>query len=92
MIRLGLRGTTSFSFKPLRISLLLGFMVSGVAFLLSINTVVAYFQGRTVPGWASLMLTVMFLGGIQLLVIGLLGEYIASLFIENKETTPLPDL
>ena len=44
----------------------------------------AYFKGNTVPGWASLIIAIMFLGGTQLLAIGLLGEYIASLFIEIK--------
>jgi polyisoprenyl-phosphate glycosyltransferase len=84
MIKLGLRGATSFSFKPLRISLMLGGFVSLISFLLLIMTVVAYFQGKTVPGWASIMTVVTFMGGIQLLVIGLMGEYIASLFRESK--------
>jgi dolichol-phosphate mannosyltransferase len=84
MVRLGLKGTTSFSFKPLRISLLIGTIVSLISFLLLIITVVNYFLGKTVPGWASLMTAVTFMGGIQLLVIGLMGEYIASLFRESK--------
>ncbi len=84
MVRLGLRGTTSFSFKPLRISLFIGTLVSFISFLLLIFVVVSYFQGKTVPGWASLMTVVTFMGGIQLLVIGLMGEYIASLFRESK--------
>jgi polyisoprenyl-phosphate glycosyltransferase len=84
MIKLGLRGTTSFSFKPLRISLMLGTFVSFVSFVLLVMTIVAYFQGKTVPGWASIMTAVTFMGGIQLLVIGLMGEYIASLFRESK--------
>lgn len=85
MMRLALRGTTSFSFKPLRISFLIGTLVSLVSFLLLIMSVVAYFRGKTVPGWASLMTAVTFMGGIQLLVIGLMGEYIASLFRESKK-------
>lgn len=85
MVRLGLKGTTSFSFKPLRISLLIGTIVSLISFLLLIITIVNYFQGKTVPGWASLMTAVTFMGGIQLLVIGLMGEYIASLFRESKK-------
>ena len=81
MMKLALRGTTSFSFKPLRISLLIGTLVSLISFGLLLITVISYFQGKTVPGWASLMTVVTFMGGIQLLVIGLMGEYIASLFI-----------
>lgn len=85
MIRLGLRGTTSFSFKPLRISLFIGTFVSLISFLLLIMSVVAYYQGKTVPGWTSLMTVVTFMGGIQLLVIGLMGEYVVSLFRESKK-------
>lgn len=84
MMKLALRGTTSFSFKPLRISLLIGTIVSLISFGLLTMTVISYFQGKTVPGWASLMTVVTFMGGIQLLVIGLMGEYIASLFRESK--------
>jgi hypothetical protein len=46
---------------------------------------VVYYQGRTVPGWASIIIAMMLLGGTQLLAIGLLGEYIAGLFIEAKK-------
>ncbi|MEJ8843058.1 glycosyltransferase family 2 protein [Lacibacter sp. H375] len=84
MMKLALRGTTSFSFKPLRISLLIGTIVSLISFGLLTVTIISYFQGKTVPGWASLMTVVTFMGGIQLLVIGLMGEYIASLFRESK--------
>lgn len=84
MMKLALRGTTSFSFKPLRISLLIGTIVSLISFVLLGFTVISYVQGKTVPGWASLMTVVTFMGGIQLLVIGLMGEYIASLFRESK--------
>lgn len=85
MVRLGLRGTTSFSFKPLRISLLIGTIVSFISFFLLALVLINYFQGKTVPGWASIMTVVTFMGGIQLLVIGLMGEYIASLFRESKK-------
>jgi glycosyltransferase involved in cell wall biosynthesis len=85
MLRLGLKGTTSFSFKPLRLSLLIGTIVSVIAFGFAINALIAYYNGRTVPGWTSLIIAVALLGGIQLLVIGLIGEYIASLFTEAKK-------
>jgi polyisoprenyl-phosphate glycosyltransferase len=84
MLRLALKGTTSFSFKPLRIALLAGTIISIAAFGFGIFALTAYFKGNTVPGWASLIIAVMFLGGTQLLAIGLLGEYIASLFTETK--------
>jgi dolichol-phosphate mannosyltransferase len=84
MMKLALKGTTAFSFKPLRISLLIGIIVSLFSFIFFIITIISYFQGKTVPGWASLMTAITFMGGIQLLVIGLMGEYIASLFRESK--------
>jgi polyisoprenyl-phosphate glycosyltransferase len=85
MLKLALKGTTSFSFKPLRVALLIGSIISLAAFSFGIFALVAYFQGNTVPGWASLIIAIMFLGGTQLLAIGLLGEYIASLFTESKK-------
>ena len=84
MLRLALKGTTSFSFKPLRLALLVGSIISLVAFAFAVFALIAYFKGNTVPGWTSLIIAVMFLGGTQLLAIGLLGEYIASLFTETK--------
>ncbi|MFT3946896.1 MAG: glycosyltransferase family 2 protein [Agriterribacter sp.] len=85
MISLGLRGVISFSFKPLRVSLLIGSIISLVSFLLAINAVFAYLNGNTVPGWTSIIIAIMFFGGIQLLFLGLIGEYISSLFIEVKK-------
>ncbi|MEO6489461.1 MAG: glycosyltransferase family 2 protein [Ferruginibacter sp.] len=85
MMRLALKGTTSFSFKPLRLALMIGGIISLGAFSFGIFALVAYYRGQTVPGWASLIIAVMFLGGTQLLAIGLLGEYIASLFTETKK-------
>ena len=85
MMRLGLKGTVSFSYKPLRISLVAGIIVSMAAFCFGIFSIAAYYQGRTVPGWTSIITAVMFIGGIQLIVLGLMGEYIASLFREVKK-------
>ena len=84
MLKLALKGTTSFSFKPLRVALLIGTLISIAAFAFGIYAVIVYYKGNTVPGWASLIIAVMFLGGTQLLAIGLLGEYIAGLFTEAK--------
>ena len=85
MLKLALRGTTSFSFKPLRVALLFGSIISLAAFAFALFALVSFFQGNTVPGWASMIIAIMFLGGTQLLAIGLLGEYIASLFTETKQ-------
>ncbi len=85
MTKLALKGITSFSFKPLRIAILIGTIISLAAFTFGIFALVSYYKGATVPGWASTIIAIMFLGGTQLLAIGLLGEYIASLFIESKK-------
>ncbi|MBC7936792.1 MAG: glycosyltransferase [Rhizobacter sp.] len=85
MLRLALKGTTSFSFKPLRVALLAGSFISLAAFAFGIFALLSYYKGNTVPGWASMIIAIMFLGGTQLLAIGLLGEYIASLFTETKK-------
>jgi glycosyltransferase involved in cell wall biosynthesis len=84
MLKLALKGTTSFSFKPLRVALLVGSFISLFAFAFGVFALISYFKGNTVPGWASIIIAIMFLGGTQLLAIGLLGEYIASLFTEAK--------
>lgn len=84
MTRLALKGITSFSFKPLRVAIFIGSIISLAAFAFGIFALVSYYKGNTVPGWASTIIAIMFLGGTQLLAIGLLGEYIASLFIESK--------
>jgi dolichol-phosphate mannosyltransferase len=85
MLKLALRGTTSLSFKPLRVALLVGSLISLAAFAFGVFALIAYFRGETVPGWASLIIATLLLGGTQLLAIGLLGEYIASLFTETKQ-------
>lgn len=84
MTKFALKGITSFSFKPLRIAILIGTVISLIAFAFGIYALISYYNGNTVPGWASTIIAIMFLGGTQLLAIGLLGEYIASLFIESK--------
>lgn len=85
MLRLALKATTSFSFKPLRVALMIGSIISIASFSFGIFALISYFKGNTIPGWASLIIAIMFLGGTQLLAIGLLGEYIASLFTETKQ-------
>jgi dolichol-phosphate mannosyltransferase len=84
MSKLALKGITAFSFKPLRVAVLIGLVISMAAFGFGIFALISYYRGDTVPGWASTIIAIMLLGGTQLLAIGLLGEYIASLFVETK--------
>lgn len=85
MFSLGLKGTLAFSFKPLRIAIIVGTFISIGAFCFAIFALVAYFKGETVTGWASTIIASMLVGGTQLLAIGLLGEYISGLFTEAKK-------
>lgn len=80
MIRLALDGITGFSDAPLKVATIGGFVVSGVAFSVMLFTLYARFvTGNYEPGWASLMVSILFLGGIQLIAVGIIGEYIARL-------------
>jgi polyisoprenyl-phosphate glycosyltransferase len=79
-------GIVSFSTVPLRLTLVLGFLVSLAAFVLAIFAVLAKITGAyTVPGWASITVGVALLGGVQLTVLGVMGEYIARIHDEVKQ-------
>ena len=89
MIRLALDGITSFSNLPLKLATVSGFVVSGIAFLVMLYTLYSRFIIKDyVPGWSSLMISILFLGGVQLIAIGIIGEYISRLS-ENVRNRPL---
>jgi dolichol-phosphate mannosyltransferase len=80
MLRLAIDGITAFSDFPLKLASLSGFVVSGVAFLIMLYTLYSRFVSHNYqPGWASLMISVLFMGGVQLIAIGIIGEYIGRL-------------
>ncbi len=80
MLRLALDGITAFSDVPLKAATVSGFVVSGIAGLLILYTLYERFITRQYqPGWASLMVSILFLGGVQLIAIGIIGEYLARL-------------
>jgi len=80
MIRLALDGITSFSNLPLKFATFTGFIVSGLAFIMILYALYSRFISKDyVPGWTSLMLAVLFIGGVQLISIGIIGEYISRL-------------
>ncbi len=87
MFRLAMDGITSFSTTPLKISFLTGTVATTVAFGLFVWSVLEKFLNpvTTVPGWASLMTAIVFFGGIQLMSIGILGEYIGRIYEEVKQ-------
>jgi dolichol-phosphate mannosyltransferase len=85
MVRLATDGLLSFSTKPLRLVLDIGFVVSIMAFLFGIGTVISKFFGAfLVPGWLTIVLVTSFIGGIQLIVIGVVGEYVGRIYDEVK--------
>jgi dolichol-phosphate mannosyltransferase len=85
MIRLATNGLVSFSTAPLRLALDLGFVVSGFAFLFGIATLATKLAGVfLVPGWLTIVLVTSFIGGIQLMVIGVVGEYVGRIYDEVK--------
>ncbi|MFC2129478.1 glycosyltransferase family 2 protein [Bacteroidota bacterium] len=84
MRKFALDGITSFSSKPLRLSMYLGLTVFILAIVYAIYAIVMHFTGHTNPGWTSLLITILFLGGVQLFSIGIIGEYIARIFNEAK--------
>jgi dolichol-phosphate mannosyltransferase len=85
MLRFALDGISGFSTWPLKVATLSGFVVSGVAFMLILYSLYQKFFGSTEPGWTSLHISVLFLGGIQLLGIGILGEYLGRVSDNVKQ-------
>ena len=85
LVNLAINGITSFTTTPLRISAMLGFMVSLAAFVYILYLLVRPLFGvSTGDGYSSLMAVILFLGGVQLLSLGVIGEYIGQIFIESK--------
>lgn len=85
MLALAIDGITSLSVKPIRLITILGFVVSVFSFLLLVWIVFQFIAGRTVQGWASTCAIVSFIGGIQLICLGVIGEYIGKIYLETKE-------
>ena len=85
MLAFAAEGITSFSHAPLRFITGLGFLVSLFAFLMVFWVLgVKIFTDNAVPGWASIVIPVFFIGGVQLLSLGVVGEYIAKIYMETK--------
>ena len=85
MLALAFDGITSLSIKPIRSITSLGILVALVSFIGIIWAVVGNFLGKTVSGWASTVCIVCFMGGIQLLSLGVIGEYIGKIYMETKQ-------
>ncbi len=84
MMNFAIDGITSFSVRPLRLITMIGMVMLVVSVFAGIYVLVTYFCGNTIKGWTSILLSIWFLGGIQLLCIGIIGEYIGRNYIEVK--------
>ena len=84
MIAFAMEGITSLSNKPIRYVLLLGALCALLGVAMAIYVIVSMAQGRTVQGWASLMMSIWLLGGLQLMALGLIGEYVGKIYMETK--------
>ncbi len=85
MMELAIKGITSFSTKPLTIAIYIGFISSLLSFLYLPYALYSYYSGHTISGWASIIVTIAFFGGLQLMILGIIGVYLGKLFMQNKE-------
>ena len=84
MLSFAFDGITSFSIKPIRLVWSVGAVISILAIVAAIYTLIAKFWGVTTAGWSSLMISIWFLGGVQLVSVGIIGEYIGKIYKETK--------
>ena len=84
MLALAFDGITSLSTKPIRLISSLGVLIMVISFIGVIWSIVSYFVGTTVAGWASTTCIVCFLSGVQMLSIGVIGEYVGKIYLETK--------
>jgi polyisoprenyl-phosphate glycosyltransferase len=85
MFRFAIDGITAFSEIPLRLATWFGFIVSAVAFIVAVvEIVIKIFTGYNLPGYTSTIFAILFLGGVQLITIGILGEYVGRIYDEIK--------
>lgn len=84
MLALAFDGITSFSVKPINYILGLGIIVLFICFVAAVYAFVSYFSGNVTEGWTSLILSIWFLGGVQLICLGVIGEYIGKTYKEVK--------
>jgi polyisoprenyl-phosphate glycosyltransferase len=85
LLGLSIEGLTSFSVAPLRLASMLGLLLAGAAFVFGMQILIeTFFFGKSVPGYPSMVVGLMVLGGVQLIMIGIMGEYIGKILSELK--------
>jgi polyisoprenyl-phosphate glycosyltransferase len=85
MVRFALQGITSFSIRPLYAAIYLGFICAALSVLYIPVVIYSYYFGYTISGWASVIVTIIFFGGVQLMILGIIGLYLGKLFMQNKQ-------
>lgn len=85
MLKFAMDGLTSFSTAPLRLATWSGYAAAALAFLYLASVFVQKLLGHTVPGWATIMVALLFLGGVQMICLGIIGEYLGRIFNEIKQ-------
>jgi dolichol-phosphate mannosyltransferase len=88
MMRMALDGITALSTKPLRIAMAIGFLLAPLCFIYAVFAIASYARGITVPGWASILVSMLFLGAVQLITIGMLGEYVGRIYELARRLPP----
>jgi len=84
MLSLAISGVTSLTVTPLRIIAALGFIISGISVMAALYALYEKMCGNTVEGWTSVMIAIIFLGGVQMLSLGVIGEYVGKIYLETK--------
>ncbi|MFA5245734.1 MAG: glycosyltransferase family 2 protein [Pedobacter sp.] len=84
MIRFALQGVTSFSVRPLYGAIYLGFAFSMLSVMYLPYVLYAFHSGKEVSGWASIIMTIVFFGGLQLIILGIIGIYVGKMFMQVK--------
>ena len=85
MLAFAMDGITSLSIKPIRFITGMGILLFTISVLFLFYITIGYFMGRTVQGWATIVTSIWAIGGLELLAIGIIGEYIGKIYMETKE-------
>lgn len=85
MLAFAFEGITSLSIKPIRLITTTGFLIFGISLMMLIYFIVRHFTGATILGWTSTIVSIWAIGGLQILAIGVIGEYIGKIYLETKK-------
>lgn len=85
MLAFAMDGITSFSIKPIRMITSLGVLIFACSILMLLYSFIQHIRGNTISGWTSMMFSIWAIGGLQILAIGVIGEYIGKIYMETKE-------